>query len=96
MRILVCGGEGDKVKVINMGSKGSDMSTNMPPKFQTERYEKIYCDRMGELRGFATPGQRAGILRDLLAEEQDWLSDMASEYEDIIEAQKAMDSLNGS
>jgi hypothetical protein len=84
------------VKVLQMGTKGSDMSINTPPKFQTDKYEKMFCDRMGELRGFATPGQRAGILRDLLIEEQDWLSNMASEYEDIIEAQTTMDNLNGS
>lgn len=83
------------VKVIEMGAKGSQTMADTPPKFKTNKYEKMYCDRMGELRGFATPGQRMGILHELLKAEKEWLETMGNEYDEIMQAQNIMDGMNG-
>ena len=83
------------VGVIEMGAKGSQTMAEPPsPKFKTNKFEKMYCDRMSELRGFSTPGQRMGLLRDMLIEEQQWIANMGSEYDEIMQADDLMNGMD--
>lgn len=86
---------GVKVMEIEMGAKGSQTMADKPRAFKTERFEKIYCDRIQELAGFSSPYTRERILRELLDAEQHWLANMGAEYEDIIQAQDLVDKANG-
>lgn len=82
------------VKVMMMGTKGSGVEAPQP-KFKTNKYEKLYCDKMWSSGNFMTPYQRSIVLRDMMEEEQQWLDSMGAEYEDITAAQATMDKLNG-
>jgi len=84
---------GAGIKVIDMGAKGSQAMTDMHDSaaaLQTERFTKIYFQRMAELKGFATPGQKNGILRDIMKLEREWLENIGSEYDEIMQAQEIM------
>lgn len=83
------------VKVIEMGTLGTSSQTTgkAPPAFKTKQYEKMFLDRMTELKGFATPGQRDGIILELQKEEQDWLANMGTEYDEIMQAQDLMNEI---
>lgn len=86
---------GVKVIEIEMGAKGSQTMADKSRAFKTERFEKIYCDRIQELAGFSSPYTRERILKELLDAEQDWLKNMGTEYEDIMQAQDLVDKANG-
>lgn len=74
--------EGDAILVNELNQK--------PIELQTEKYRQIYIQQVGKLR-VLTPGQKAGIYRDLIAEEKKWLATMGAEYDDIMQAVEAMD-----
>ncbi len=102
MMVELANGAG--IKVIDMGAKGSQTMTGFSPldttedtkdsaaSLQTERFIKIYFQRIAELKGFATPGQKNGILRDIMKMEREWLANMGSEYDEIMQAQELIAS----
>ncbi len=92
------------VKVIEMGAKGSQTMTGIlgfSPRditeeikdsaaaLQTERFAKIYFQRIAQLK-LLTPGQKNGVLRDIMKLEREWLENMGSEYDEIMQAQEIM------
>jgi hypothetical protein len=79
------------VKVIDMGSKGSQSMVTETPKFKTNAYTKIYMDRISELKGASTSYLKQDIMHELIQEEKNWLANMGAEYDDIIQAQELMD-----
>lgn len=79
-----------------MGTLGASTQTEPSPKFKTSKYEKLYYDTMWNTGGFRTPNQRMEVAQDMLREEQAWLDNLGSEYEEIIAAQSAMDQTDGS
>jgi len=61
-----------------------------PVELQTEKYKQIYIDKIQQLR-ILTPGQKAGIFRELIEEEKSWLANMDKDYNEIMEAVEAFD-----
>jgi len=82
------------IKVIEVGSKGS---SPIYPELQTEKYRKIFIERMADLGG-VHPSFKTKVFMECLDEEAQWLKSietMDHEYNEIVEAQQVMDELNG-
>lgn len=73
---------GDNIYISELNKKAIEL--------QTQTYRDIFIKKIQELK-MLTPGQRAGIFRDLVKEEQEWLANMGSDYDEIMEAVEAMD-----
>lgn len=86
-----------KAKVLTLGVKimGTDNIyiselNKKAVELQTQKYKQLFIDKIQELK-MLTPGQRAGIFRDLVKEEQEWLANMGADYDQIMQAVEAMD-----
>ena len=91
------------IKVIDMGAKGSQTMTGFSPldiaektkdsaaSLQTARFAKIYFQRIAEL-GHCSRIEKYTILMDTMRKEREWLENMGSEYDDIMQAQEIMAS----
>ncbi len=89
------------VKVIDMGAKGSQTMIGFSPRdtteetkdsatvLQTERFIKIYFQRIAEAR-FMPRGHNGIILKEVMKMEREWLENMGSEYDEIMQAQEIM------
>lgn len=80
-----------KIKAIEVGSKGS---SPLYPAFQTDKYKKEFLDRIAT----QPAGQKMRVFHQCLEEEAQWMKNlevMDQEYNDVIQAQSAMDDLNG-
>lgn len=60
-------------------------------QLKTKLYQDMFIDRMNLLKGFATPGQKHGIMVELWKQEKAWLDSMDSEYDEIMQAQEIAD-----
>lgn len=80
------------IKVIEVGSKGSTVKY---PELKTERYRKVFIERMAKF-GAVMPSQKMRIFLEVIDEETKWLKSidtMDHEYNEIIGAQQVMDDL---
>jgi len=92
------------IKVIDMGAKGSQAMTGIlgfssqdsteetkdnAAALQTERFAKIYFQRVAGY-GFLPRGHKNIILKEVMEQEREWLENMGSEYEEIMQAQEIM------
>ena len=62
--------------------------------FQTDKFSRVYLGRIAELgrnAPFLTLGQRKGIFTEIMKQERDWIDNMGSEYEEIMQTQKLME-----
>jgi len=87
------------IKVIKMGTLGfsSQYSTedikDSAVTFQTKRFQDAYIDRLEGLRPLGlslTKITKNKILSDVLEQEREWLENMGSEYDEIMQAQEIM------
>src|SRR6266404_2551027 len=84
------------IKAIEMGTLG--FSSQISPQadllddvvtFKTKRFQDIYIDRLEKSLGEAKYAKNI-ILREVLQLEREWLDNMGSEYDEIMQAQEIM------
>ncbi len=84
-----------KMGILGFGIDGSTYCEDRAEKLKTERFIKIYFQRIAELKEVATTNLKKSIFREVVKQEREWLANMGSEYDEIMQAQEIIERANG-
>lgn len=78
---------------VQMGTLGASSQTSKPRAFRTKKYEQMFIDYIQNYPGTVPTGTRNAMFADYYQQEIDWLANMDKEYNEIMQAEEAMDGI---